>query len=66
MTKKIEIVFAEGCFDSFDGTQEELDEMIAHLRELIDTGKLEEEAVRLSPEEEIEILEIISKKETRQ
>jgi hypothetical protein len=40
--------------------------MIAHIRELVDTGKLEEEAVRLSPEEEQEILEIISKKETRQ
>jgi len=66
MTKKIEIVFAEGCFDNFDGTQEELDEMIAHIRELVDTGKLEEEAVRLSPEEEQEVLEIMNKKETRQ
>jgi hypothetical protein len=66
MTKKIEIVFAEGCFDDFDGTQEELDEMIAHIRELVDTGKLEEEAVLLTDEEAEVVLQNMDNKETRQ
>ena len=66
MTKKIEIVFAEGCFDNFDGTQEELDEMIAHIRELVDTGKLEEEAILLSEEEAEVVLQNMENKETRQ
>jgi hypothetical protein len=30
--KPLEVVFAPGCFDSFDGTQEELDEMIAEIQ----------------------------------
>ena len=66
MTKKIEIVFAEGCFDNFDGTQEELDEMIAHIRELVDTGKLEEEAILLSEEEAEVVLQNMENKGTRQ
>ena len=66
MTKKIEIVFAEGCFDNFDGTQEELDEMIAHIRELVDTGKLEEEAILLSEEEAEVVLQNMENKDTRQ
>ena len=28
--KPPEIVFAPGCFDNFEGTQEELQELIAH------------------------------------
>jgi hypothetical protein len=66
MTKKIEIVFAEGCFDNFDGTQEELDEMIAHIRDLVDSGKLEEEAILLSDEEAEVVLQNMENKETRQ
>ena len=29
----IEVVFAPGCFDHFDGTQEELDALIAEIQE---------------------------------
>lgn len=66
MTKKIEIEFAEGCFDEFDGTQEELDEIIAYIRELVDTGKLEEEAILLTDEEAEVVLQNMDNKETRQ
>jgi hypothetical protein len=66
MTKKIEIEFAEGCFDEFDGTQEELHEIIAYIRELVDTGKLEEEAVLLTDEEAEVVLQNMDNKETRQ
>jgi len=38
--KKIEIIFAPGCFDQFEGTQEELDEMIQQIREMAQSGAL--------------------------
>jgi len=38
-SKKIE--FAPGCFDEFEGTQEEMAEIIAHLTQLAETGQLE-------------------------
>lgn len=30
--KKTKVVFMPGCFDSFEGTQEELDELIASIQ----------------------------------
>ena len=41
---KVEIVFAPGCFDNFEGTQEELDEFVAELNRLVETGELFERA----------------------
>jgi hypothetical protein len=38
--KKIEIVFAPGCFDDFEGTQEELDQMIQQLKDMAESGEL--------------------------
>ena len=38
MTDKVKITFAPGCFDSFDGTQEELDAMIAEVTKMFETG----------------------------
>jgi hypothetical protein len=38
-SKKIE--FAPGCFDEFEGTQEEMAEIIAHLTQLAESGELE-------------------------
>ena len=46
--KKMEIVFAPGCFDQFDGTQEELDELMAKIQDMADSGELEKMAVPLS------------------
>ena len=40
--KKIQVEFAPGAFDSFEGTQEELDELIAEIQETF---------ANLSPEE---------------
>jgi Mg/Co/Ni transporter MgtE len=42
--KKMEIVFAPGCFDSFEGTQEELDELIAQIQKMAETGELFEKS----------------------
>ena len=38
--KPMKIVFAEGCFDDFEGTQEELDELVAHIQQLAESGEL--------------------------
>ena len=43
--KKIEVIFAPGCFDGFEGTQEELDEFIQQIREMAESGSLFEKSV---------------------
>lgn len=35
-SKKINITFAPGAFDSFDGTQEELDQMISEIQKMFE------------------------------
>ena len=37
--KKRKIIFEPGCFDNFTGTQEELDELIAEINRLVETGE---------------------------
>ena len=44
MTKKIKIEFAPGAFDSFDGTQEELNELIAEIHRMAESGELLEQS----------------------
>ena len=53
MTKKkqIKIEFAPGAFDQFDGTQEELDEFIAELHRMAESGELEEHSQSLDDDE---------------
>lgn len=41
MTKKeIKVEFAPGCFDDFEGTQEQLDELVAEIYKMAETGEL--------------------------
>ena len=61
---KLKVVFAEGCFDNFDGTQEELAEFIAEIRQLAEDGTIMDGAVPLSDEEIAELSNV--KRETRQ
>lgn len=42
--KDFKITFAPGAFDDFEGTQEELDELVAEINRLITSGELFEEA----------------------
>lgn len=42
--KKIQVVFAPGCFDNFDGTQQELDEMMAEISRLVESGEILEQS----------------------
>lgn len=56
MSKKpTKIEFAPGCFDNFEGTQEELDALISEIQRMADSGELEEHATVLDliePDEE--------------
>ena len=49
MTKKIKskVIFQPGCFDNFDGTQEELDELVAMITTMAESGELEANATEL-------------------
>ena len=42
--KGVEVVFAEGCFDNFEGTQEELDEFVAEINRMAESGELFEKS----------------------
>jgi hypothetical protein len=55
--KPVKIVFAPGCFDSFEGTQEELDQMIAEITRMAETGELFEKSQAVEfDEEELEAM----------
>lgn len=66
MTEKLKVVFAPGCFDDFDGTEEELAAMLADIHKMVEDGTLMENATRLTHEEEAEIMEIVKSREPRQ
>lgn len=59
--KKMEIVFAPGCFDSFEGSQEELDNLISEIQRMVDTGEIFEKSREIDfdnpSEEDIEVIE---------
>jgi hypothetical protein len=40
--KPVKIEFAPGCFDDFEGSQEELDELMAEISRMFDSGEIEE------------------------
>jgi hypothetical protein len=49
--KPLKIVFAPGCFDHFDGTQEELDELLAEIQRLVESGEFLEQSRPLDLED---------------
>ena len=65
MTKELKIVFAEGAFDGFDGTQEELDALIADLKEQLADGTLFDNAIPVT-EDDPELAKMMENKSTRQ
>ena len=50
--KELKIEFAPGCFDNFDGTQEELQEMIAQIRQMASDGTLQEKSQPIDIDDE--------------
>ena len=49
------LVFAPGCFDNFEGTQEELQELIAEIQRMFDSGEAQMQAVPIDEEEAEEL-----------
>ena len=62
MTKDVElkVVFAKGSMDDFDGTQEELDALVAEIKEMVANGAFED-ATPITEEEEEEFKLLIAK-----
>lgn len=54
--KAVEVVFAPGCFDKFEGSQEELDELIQQIKNMAQTGEL---FSQLTPAEYEDIQDLI-------
>lgn len=48
--KNIKLTFAPGAFDNFEGTQEELDELIATLQQMAESGELIEQFTTIGAE----------------
>ena len=48
---KIKVEFAPGCFDGFEGTQEELDAMVAEIQRMAESGELVDQATELVDED---------------
>lgn len=48
--KNIKLTFAPGAFDNFEGTQEELDELIATLQQMAESGELIEQFTTIGVE----------------
>jgi len=61
--KKIHIEFAPGAFDSFDGTQEELDALVAELQRMADSGELEEMSIPLDSDD---VLDTVNEEDREQ
>lgn len=38
--KKLKLIFEPGCFDNFDGTQEELDQLVEQITAMAENGEL--------------------------
>jgi len=53
MDMKIKVTFAPGCFDKFEGTQEELDAFIKEIQEGFENGEFLLEADELDYDEEV-------------
>jgi transcription antitermination factor NusG len=42
--EKLKVVFAPGCFDHFDGTQEELDQLMKEIQDMVSSGEIFEKS----------------------
>lgn len=60
MNKPLKVEFAQGCFDNFEGTQEELQELIAHIHQSVQDGSFLKDAVPLFDLDDEEIDKLIN------
>ena len=61
--KELKVEFAPGCFDDFDGTQEELQDLIAHIRQMASDGTIFDDSVQLTGEEEEAVWKMLADKQ---
>ena len=61
MTEKLKLVFGKGAFYGFEGTQEELDEIVADIEKMFADGTFMDNAQLLDPEEEAKFVEAMEK-----
>lgn len=59
-TGNVKVVFMSGCFDDFDGTQEELNDLVAHIKQLAASGELERNATPVLDDDLVEKLESLA------
>jgi hypothetical protein len=52
---KFKVVFEPGAFDGFEGTQEELDELVAEITRLAESGEILEQGMLLGDIDEDEL-----------
>ena len=52
--KALTLEFAPGCFDGFEGTQEELDDLMAEIQRMFDSGEMEANSTPVDIDELIE------------
>lgn len=57
--KKTELIFAEGCFDAFEGTPEELAEIVAEIKRMHESGEMLQNGRPMTPEEEEELMYLL-------
>jgi len=63
---KLKVVFEEGCFDGFDGTPDELAEMIAEIHKMAENGTIMDNATPLDDDQIEELNKAKSRREQRQ
>lgn len=67
--KNLKIEFAPGCFDNFEGTQEELDDLISQIKEMFASGEAQKLARPIDFDEmdddDLEIIETLAEAEYR-
>lgn len=64
--KELKIEFAPGCFDGWEGTEEELQELIAEVRQMAANGTLLENSTPVPDDEAEEILQRMAERGQRQ
>lgn len=53
---KMKVEFAPGAFDGWEGTQEELDQFVAEIHRMAESGELEAESIDITDDEAWESL----------
>ena len=54
--QKLKITFAPGAFDDFEGTQEELDQLVAEIKQMFESGDAFEKATPIDLDDVLEEL----------